>query len=56
MSILVGRDTLDLKEGSVRTGVALATLMTENAPFAVESIGEKGGGSVLDIETETSSS
>jgi len=37
LSILLGRDTLDLKEGSVRTGAALATLVTENAPFAVES-------------------
>lgn len=54
MSILLGRDTLNLKEGSGRVGVALATLMTENAPFAVESIGEKGVGSVLDPETSSS--
>jgi len=54
LSILLGRDTLNLKEGSVRTGVALATLMTENAPFAVESIGEKSGESVLDPVTSSS--
>jgi hypothetical protein len=51
LSILLGRDTLDLKEGSVRAGVALTTLMAENAPFAVESMGEKSGGSVLEPET-----
>jgi len=38
LSILLGRDTFNLKEGSVRASVALATLMAENAPFAVESI------------------
>jgi len=51
LSILLGRDTLNLKEGSVRAGVALATLMAENAPFGVESIGGKSGGLVLEPET-----
>jgi hypothetical protein len=37
LGIFLGRDTLNLKEGSVRAGVALATLMAENAPFGVES-------------------
>lgn len=37
LSILLVRDTLDLKEGGVGVGVTLAALMTEYAPFAVES-------------------
>ena len=54
LSILLGRNTLNLKEGSVRVGVAFSALMAENAPFAIESIGEKGGGSVLDPVTSSS--
>jgi len=37
LGVLLGRDTLDLEERSVGTGVALAALMAEYAPFAVES-------------------
>ena len=40
LSILLVRDTLDLKEGGGRMGVALPALMTEYAPFAVESVGK----------------
>lgn len=42
LSILLVRDALNLKKGSVGTGVTLAALMTEYAPFAVESVGETG--------------
>ena len=40
LSILLVRDTLDLKEGGCGMGVALPALMTEYAPFAVESVGK----------------
>ena len=39
LSVLLVRDTLDLKEGGVGIGVAFPALMTEYAPFAVESVG-----------------
>jgi len=37
LSILLGRDTLDLKEGSVGTGITLAPFVAEYTSFAVES-------------------
>jgi hypothetical protein len=40
LSILLVRDTLNLEEGGVGTGVTLPALMTEYAPFAVESVGK----------------
>jgi hypothetical protein len=40
LSIVLVCDTFDLKEGGVGTGVALPALMTEYAPFAVESVGK----------------
>ena len=39
LSILLVRDTFDLEEGGGGMGVALPTLMTKYAPFAVESVG-----------------
>ena len=38
LCVLLSRNTLDLKEGSVGAGVALTTLMAKYAPFAVESV------------------
>ena len=40
LSVLLVHNTLDLKEGSVGTCVALAALMAEYASFAVKSVGE----------------
>ena len=39
LSILLVRYTFDLEEGGGGMGVALPTLMTKYAPFAVESVG-----------------
>ena len=41
LCVLLSRNTLDLKEGSVGAGVTLATFMTEYAPFAVESVNKR---------------
>lgn len=38
LCVLLGRDTLDLDEGGVGTGVTLSSFVSENATFAVESV------------------
>jgi hypothetical protein len=47
LSVLLVHNTFDLKEGSVGACVAFAALVTEYAPFAVESVGEQRGRSAL---------
>jgi hypothetical protein len=36
LRVLLGADTLDLNEGSVRASVTLSTLVSENTALAVE--------------------
>lgn len=38
LGVLLGRDTLKVKQGGVGTGVALAALVAENASLRVESM------------------
>jgi hypothetical protein len=40
LGVLLCRNALYLKKGSVGTGVTFAALMAKYAPFAVESVGE----------------
>jgi hypothetical protein len=40
LCILLCRNALYLKKGSVGTGVTFSALMAEYAPFTVESVGE----------------
>ena len=40
LCVLLCRNALDLKKGSVGTSITFAALMAKHAPFAVESVGE----------------
>ena len=52
LCVLLCRNALYLKKGSVGTGVTFAALMPEYAPFTVESVGEtrvRFSGSLRDL-------
>lgn len=54
LCVLLCRNALYLKKGSVGTGVTFAALMAKYAPFAVESVGETKTNSQLQVFTSRS--